>query len=128
MNNQKEKFSIGLKIRSVRLSQNLTQGELASRVTITANYLSLLETNQREATIDVYRCIAKALNIPVWQLFCDLSDELLLVLELFEDCSAVEIRALTCFINGNKYALRQYHNQEFGLRIADDSYGQLESR
>ncbi len=100
---------VGHNIRKLRLLQNLTQEELALRVPITAKYLSGIETGRREATIYVYRCIAKALQLPMWILFCELSDETLLVLKHFEDCSEIEIRALRRFIDGNKYALRQHH-------------------
>ena len=114
--------SIGNKIRTLRLAQNLTQEELALKVSITAKYLSLIETDRREASIDVYRCIAAALHIPAWQLFCDLSEELLLVLEDLDDCSEMEIRVLRRFFAGNKYALRQHHSLDIEPQSAKNSH------
>ena len=107
------KSVVGRNIKKMRLLQNLTQEELAPRIPITAKYLSGIETGRREATIHVYRCIAKALQLPMWILFCELSDETLLVLKHFEDCSEIEIRALRRFIDGNKYALRQHRSLDF---------------
>ena len=100
------KFSIGAKIKALRLAQKLTQEELALKANITPNYVSLVETDVREASIDVYRCIADALHIPMWQIFCNLSDESLLILEDFDDCSETEIHMLRRFINGVKHAIR----------------------
>jgi len=106
-------FSIGEKIKMLRLAQDLTQEELACKAGITTKYLSLIETGQREASLHVYSCIAATLHIPIWRLFCDLSEETLLVLDDFRDCTEMEIRALRRFIAGNKYALRQHHDLDY---------------
>jgi transcriptional regulator with XRE-family HTH domain len=103
----------GEKIKTLRLAQNLTQEELALYSAITVKYLSLIETGQREASIHVYKCIADALNIPMWQIFCNLSEETMLALKHFDGCSEMEIRALRRFIDGNKHALRQCLNMDF---------------
>ena len=124
MRDQNLKFSTGEKIRTLRLSQNLMQEELARKAAITAKYLSLIETDQREASVYVYRCIAEALNVPVWQIFCDLSEETLLALQHFGDCPEAEIRVLRRLIEGNKCALRQCRSLDFGLGSTEDSYGQ----
>ena len=104
---QNLRFSTGRKIKMMRLAQKLTQEELALGANICAKYLSLIETDRREASVYVYRGIAKALNAPLWLLFCDLSEGLLLTLKHFDDCSEAEIRVLRRFIDGNKYAIRQ---------------------
>ena len=124
MVDQNPKFSTGEKIRTLRLAQNLTQEELALKASVSTKYLSLIETNRREASIHIYRCIAKALNVPLWQLFCDLSEESILALNHFDDCSEMEIRALGRFIDANKYALRQCCDLNFGLETAKDSHCQ----
>ncbi|MCL2671237.1 MAG: helix-turn-helix domain-containing protein [Clostridiales bacterium] len=111
--NHNSEFSVGEKIKAIRLSRNLTQESLSHKAGITTKYLSLLETDQREASIHVYRCIAAALHIPMWWLFCDLSEEIFLVLTDFDDCSEMEIRALRRFITRNKHALRQHHNLDY---------------
>jgi len=105
---QQKLFGTGEKIKNLRLTQNLSQENLATKVGITTNYLSLIETNQREASIDVYRCIAKALHVPMWQLFCDLSDEILLIVEDLGNCSETEMRLLRLLFSGNKQAIRQH--------------------
>ena len=110
-----QKFSTGETIKTLRLAQNLTQEELALKASITPKYLSLIETNRREASVNIYRCIADSLNIPIWQLFCDLPRDLITVLKRFDDCSAAEVRALGLFIDGNKSAFRQCCNLTSGL-------------
>ena len=121
---QNSEFSTGDKIKMLRLAQNLTQEELALNAAITVKYLSLIETGRREASIHVYKCIAEALNIPVWQIFCDLSEESFLALKHFEDCSETEIRILRRFIDGNKIALRQCLILDFDIQTEKDSHGQ----
>ena len=110
---QQKLFSVGEKIKNLRLAQGLTQENLAYKVGITANYLSLIETSQREASVDVYRCIAKALHIPMWQLFCDLSDETLLVLEDLHDYSEAEVKLLWRLFTGNKHAVKQHRRIDY---------------
>ena len=114
MAHQAHKSNTGGKIKSLRLAQSLTQEDLAIKANIAPKYLSLIETNQREASLHVYRCIAIALHIPMWQLFCDLSEESLLAIEDLNDCSEMEIRTLRRFFIGNKHALRQHHSLDFG--------------
>ncbi|MDR1409770.1 MAG: helix-turn-helix domain-containing protein, partial [Oscillospiraceae bacterium] len=105
-----------------RLPKNLRQARDRDHCGI--DYLSMIETDQREPSIHIYRCIADALDINLWQLFCDLSDETLFILDHFNDCTETEIRTLGRFIDGNKEALRQHHSQDFDLKTEVDSYGQ----
>jgi transcriptional regulator with XRE-family HTH domain len=48
----------------LRASAGLTQSELATRVSISPSFLSLLERDKREPTIRVLRAIGRALNVP----------------------------------------------------------------
>jgi len=102
-------FRVGKKIKKLRKAQGLTQEQLAYKANISPNYVSLIETNQREPSLDIYRCIANALHIPMWQLFYDLPEGVLLILEELQDCSDIELMALRRFIASNKDALRQHH-------------------
>ena len=108
-------LNTGEKIKRLRKSQKLTQAELAFKVGIVPNYLSLIETNRSEATLHIYRCIADALHIPMWYLFCNLPEGALLVLNEFEDCTDVEVQALLRFVAGNKVALRQHYKLDLGM-------------
>jgi transcriptional regulator with XRE-family HTH domain len=108
-------LNTGEKIKSLRKSQKLTQAELAFKVGIVPNYLSLIETNRCEATLHIYRCIADALHIHMWHLFCDLPKEALLILDEIGDCTDVEAQALRRLISGNKIALRQHYKLDLGM-------------
>ena len=124
MREQYSQCCAGEKIRELRLMQNLTQETLALKAAITTKYLSLIETGRREASIYIYSCIAEALNVPMWQLFCDLSEEVLLAIKHFEDCSETEIQILRLFVDGNKYALRKCRDLNFEQFSAKDTYCQ----
>ena len=119
--NQSSEFSIGRKIRTLRKAQNLTQEELAFKSAISKKYLSQIETDEREASIYVYKCVAMAMNVPMWRIFCDLSEDVLLTLHHFADCTEKEIRVLGQFLDGNKHALRQCNALDLGSRLAKDS-------
>lgn len=52
-------------IRQFRLLSGLTQEELAEKVGISVNYLSLLENKRREPSIDLLKSFSKELGVPV---------------------------------------------------------------
>ena len=115
-------LSTGEKIRMYRLAQNLTQERLAERAGISLKYVSPIENDHCEASIHVYRCIADALGIPMWRLFCDIPEEELLILAHFDDCTEMEIRMLELLIAGNKNALRQNRSPDLMLETRKDSH------
>ena len=55
---------LGAAIRIIREAKGLRQSELAKRAGLSAPYLSLIESGDREASIDALRRIAQALEIP----------------------------------------------------------------
>lgn len=56
---------VGSAIRLIRKSRGLTQPELARKVGVTVNYLSLLENGLRGISIEKLNSLAVALKIPV---------------------------------------------------------------
>ncbi len=72
-------MKIGTILRTLRVSAGLSQQELATRVGISASFLSLLEADRREPTMRVLRDIGSALGIP---------SEVLIVASLHSDESA----------------------------------------
>lgn len=66
---------IGKHIREARLDKKLTQYQLAEKVHITPNYLSMLERGTHLPKLETLITISEALNIPVSTLLADLPFE-----------------------------------------------------
>jgi transcriptional regulator with XRE-family HTH domain len=56
--------NIGKGIRFVRVASGLKQGQVAERLGITQNYLSLLENNKAQPSMDLLRKISEVFRIP----------------------------------------------------------------
>jgi transcriptional regulator with XRE-family HTH domain len=57
--------NVGKGIKFVRVASGLRQGEVAERLGITQNYLSLLENNKAEPSMGLLRRISEAFCVPV---------------------------------------------------------------
>ncbi len=66
-----EAFPLGGRIRSLRKLRGLTLESLASRVGVTRSFLSQVENNLANPSLQTLRSIALALEIPVFALFDD---------------------------------------------------------
>ncbi|MEF9917917.1 MAG: helix-turn-helix transcriptional regulator [Eubacterium sp.] len=62
---------IGQHIRVARMKQNLTQCKLAKMVSLSSNYLSMLERGSHLPKLETLIFIAKALKIPASNLLID---------------------------------------------------------
>lgn len=83
---------IGLRIKSMRQKNKITQEELSERVDITTVYLSKIENGHVRPTIDLLDSICTAMNYNLNALFLDSSPnsdyyQNELVLQLFRSCS-----------------------------------------
>lgn len=58
-----------LRIREIRLERGLTQAQLGSRAYISRSLLALIETGARPVNTQRLRSIARALEVPVADLF-----------------------------------------------------------
>jgi transcriptional regulator with XRE-family HTH domain len=56
---------IGRGIKFVRVAAGLRQGEMAKRLNISQNYLSLLENNKAEPSLSLLRKISSEFHVPV---------------------------------------------------------------
>lgn len=63
--------TIGDKIRAIRLSKNLKQGELAKRLGMTSAQLCRIESAKHAPSVKTLARVAKALGIPVSELMTD---------------------------------------------------------
>jgi transcriptional regulator with XRE-family HTH domain len=66
---------IGEKLRAVRESKNLTQGDIEERTGLLRCYTSRVENNATVPSIETLEKFARALEVPLYQLFYDGSDK-----------------------------------------------------
>ena len=66
-------MSVGKTIKLLRVSSGLKQKELAPKVGVTPNYLSLVENNKREPSMSFLRALSKELNLPMGLFLWDTS-------------------------------------------------------
>jgi transcriptional regulator with XRE-family HTH domain len=59
----------GTRLRGIRLEANLSQEELAEMLSISVEFLSLIERGKSAPSFETLERIGKRLRIPVWQLF-----------------------------------------------------------
>jgi transcriptional regulator with XRE-family HTH domain len=67
-------LTLGKSIKLIRSSAGVRQRQLAERLGVSANYVSLLESDKREPSISFLRRLSKELSVPVgvfflWQEF-----------------------------------------------------------
>lgn len=67
-------MTLGTAIKTVRTACKVKQRDLASRMSMTANYISLVESDKREPSISFLKNLARTLEVPVsvfflWQDF-----------------------------------------------------------
>lgn len=60
---------VGINVRKLRVQQGFTQERLASRVSLSSDYVSRLELGKENPTVDVLHRIALALGVGIRTLF-----------------------------------------------------------
>jgi len=60
--------SMGQYIKLARVNSGISQSKLADEVGVTKTYVSLLENDRKDASVDLLKKIAKLLNVPVFLL------------------------------------------------------------
>lgn len=68
-----KKMSLGKTIKLLRISSGLKQKELAPKLGITPNYLSLVENDKREPSMSFLRALAGELDLPLGLFLWDTS-------------------------------------------------------
>lgn len=71
------KLLIGPKIRTIRISSELTQSKFAERLNISTSYLNQLENNQRHATASVLMSLAQNFSVDIRTLSNNESERML---------------------------------------------------
>ena len=62
-------MTLGNAIKLIRTARGLTQKDLANRLDITANYLSLIESDKRDPSLPFLNRLAAKLGVPIAMLF-----------------------------------------------------------
>jgi len=74
-NNMEVKRLIGLRIRAVRNSKNLTQEQLAERTGITPQFLGNIERGKENPTLNTFISLSEALGVELGEIFHLLESE-----------------------------------------------------
>jgi transcriptional regulator with XRE-family HTH domain len=61
--------TLGNSIKVIRTAREISQRDLARDLKISANYLSLIESDKREPSLSFLKKLAKALNVPMQMFF-----------------------------------------------------------
>lgn len=62
-------MTLGNSIKLIRTAREISQRDLARDLKISANYLSLIESDKREPSLSFLKKLAKALKVPVMLFF-----------------------------------------------------------
>jgi len=60
---------IGLRVRELRRSKDISQETLAEKVGISSKYVSSIERGRENPTLDTFIGLARALNVDIFELF-----------------------------------------------------------
>ncbi len=63
---------IGKTIKFLRVAKGIKQGELAERIKVSTNYISLVENDKREPSLSFIKELANVLDVPIGLLFLEL--------------------------------------------------------
>lgn len=67
-------LNIGRTLKVLRVSAGLKQMDLAKKIDVSPNYLSLLEAGRKEPSLSLLKRISRALDVPLSFLVWDSSD------------------------------------------------------
>jgi XRE family transcriptional regulator, regulator of sulfur utilization len=63
---------IGKTIKFLRIAKGIKQGELAEKIKVSTNYISLVENDKREPSLSFIKELANVLDVPIGLLFLEL--------------------------------------------------------
>lgn len=69
-------MSVGRTIKLLRVAAGLDQKNLAERLDVTPNYLSLVENDKREPSLSFLRSLASAMRIPLGLIFLEIEEDM----------------------------------------------------
>jgi transcriptional regulator with XRE-family HTH domain len=69
MKNKNQSKQIGLRLRNIRISKNLTQERVALEAGLNRAYIGYIERGERNPSTETLSKIAKVLKIPLYEIF-----------------------------------------------------------
>ncbi len=66
---QEESKKLGSNLKTIRTSKNITQSELAELLDVDKSFVSNIENGKNNPTLSTITSLAKALKVPVDELF-----------------------------------------------------------
>lgn len=104
---------IGYRIRKKRISQNLSQEQLAEIVDISVTHMSHIETGNTKLSLPVLLKIANALESSVDELLCDsliVSKQVYIneIADLLEKCDHSQIRFISDLVQALKKSMDKH--------------------
>lgn len=66
---QEESKKLGNNLKTIRTRQNITQSELAELISVDKSFVSNIENGKNNPTLSTITSLAKALKVPVDELF-----------------------------------------------------------
>lgn len=64
-------MELGKTIKILRIAAGLKQEDLAQKLGVSSNYISLVENNKREPSLSFLKAVAEELDVPIGLLFLD---------------------------------------------------------
>jgi transcriptional regulator with XRE-family HTH domain len=69
-------MSVGTTIKFLRIAAQLKQKDLADRLNVSTNYLSLIENDKREPSMSFLRSLASEMGIPLGLVFLEVDSNM----------------------------------------------------
>ncbi len=116
---------LGNNIQSKRKQKKFNQEELAYRVGISRNYLSLVETGMREISLSNLVAIADALDTTVTELLTgnqNMHDCRFVIEKMLMDCDAIERNLILQICKSSKEALILYRTEKKKPKTTDKMF------
>ncbi len=105
---------IGSRIRTVRLTKNMTQEKLAEAVQVGTTHISHIETGNTIPSLKTFLAIVNVLDCSADELLCREIDQARPIFtswlsELVADCSEQEIKVIADMVTSMKTSLRRHY-------------------
>lgn len=104
---------IGQRIRRLRKLRNLSQEQLAEKVSISTTHMSHIETGSTKLSLPVLVDLAAALNVTTNEILSGIHEENLSssageIIDILDSCNSVQTQIIMEVVKSTKQALDRY--------------------